>query len=96
MLDSVMCNDAVRTTSDVRSGDGDTPEFWRQLEQCRAAVDRADRLARAQAGQMIAYADNKTERHLLLLYNKYVIASTERSRKYVDEVIRFHKGQGCF
>ena len=74
--------------------DADTPEFWKQLEQCRAAVDRADRLARASAGQMIAYADDKTEQHLLLLYNKYVISSIERGRKYVDEVIAFHKGQG--
>ena len=26
----------------------DTPSFWKHLEQCRAAVDRADRLARGQ------------------------------------------------
>ena len=57
-------------------------------------MDRADRLAKASAGQMIAYADDKTEQHLLLLYNKYVISSIERGRKYVDEVIAFHKGQG--
>ena len=71
----------------------DTPAFWKHLEQCRAAVDRADRLARASAGQMVAYADDKTENHLLLLYNKYVIASTERSQKEVDEIIAFHKGK---
>jgi hypothetical protein len=74
--------------------DTDTVEFWKQLEQCREAIDRADRLARAQAGQMIAYADDKTERHILLIYNKYVISSIERGQKEVDEIIAFHKGQG--
>jgi len=74
--------------------DADTPAFWKQLEQCRAAVDRADRLARAQAGQMIAYADDKTEQHILHIYNKYVISSTERSLEKVDEIIAFHRGQG--
>lgn len=74
--------------------DDDTAGFWNQLEQCRSAVNRADRLARSSAGEMIAYCDDKTERFLLVRYNQYVISSIERSRKDLGELIAYHQGQG--
>jgi len=49
-------------------------------------MDRADRLARAAAGQMIAYADIPTEKYMLLRYNQNVIDSIEKSRKYLADV----------
>ena len=71
--------------------DGDRVEFGTRLNQCQAVLERADRLARAAAGQMIAYADLPTERFLLLHYNRNVIAGIENARKYVAEVMAFHK-----
>ena len=67
--------------------DGDEAAETDRLERCRAALDRAERGARAVAGQMIAYADDKTERHLLFRFNQNVIASIEAGRAFVEELI---------
>ena len=64
--------------------DGDEAVAADRLERCRAALDRAERGARAVAGQMIAYADDKTERHLLFRFNQNVIASIEAGRVFVE------------
>ncbi len=42
---------------------------------------------RAVAGQMIAYADDGTERHLLFRFNQNVIASIEAGRAFVEGMI---------
>lgn len=70
--------------------DGDWAEFGTRLNQSQEILDGADRLARAAAGQMIAYSDTPTEKYLLLRFNRNVIASIERSREYVSKVIKFH------
>lgn len=72
--------------------DGDRVELGTRLAQCQSNLKRADRLARAAAGQMIAYADDPTEKYLLLRYNRNVIAPIEGARKYVDEVVAFQSG----
>ena len=64
--------------------DGDEAAAADRLERCRAALDRAERGARAVAGQMIAYADDGTERHLLFRFNQNVIASIEAGRAFVE------------
>ena len=64
--------------------DGDEAAAGDRLERCRAACERAERGARAVAGQMIAYADDKTERHLLFRFNQNVIASIEAGRAFVE------------
>ena len=64
--------------------DGDEVAAADRLERCRAACERAERGARGVAGQMIAYADDKTERHLLFRFNQNVIASIEAGRAFVE------------
>ena len=64
--------------------DGDEAAAGDRLERCRAACERAERGARAVAGQMIAYGDDKTERHLLFRFNQNVIASIEAGRAFVE------------
>ena len=64
-----------------------------RLERCRAALQRADRHARGAAGQMLAYSDEKAERHLLFRFNQNVIASIESGREFVDGVIATHRSQ---
>ena len=64
--------------------DGDEAAAAERLERCRAACERADRGARGVAGQMIAYADDKTGRHLLFRFNQNVIASIEAGRSFVE------------
>ena len=64
-----------------------------RLERCRAALQRADRHARGAAGQMLAYSDEKAERHLLFRFNQNVIASIESGREFVDGVIDAHRSQ---
>jgi tetratricopeptide (TPR) repeat protein len=70
---------------------GDTAEFSRQVEQCRMALDRTNRLAGDVARQMTAYADIPTERYLLFRYNQNVLASLESDREYLAQVLAFHK-----
>ena len=64
--------------------DGDEAAAGDRLDRCRAALERADRGARGVAGQMIAYGDDKTERHLLFRFNQNVIASIEAGREFVE------------
>ena len=66
--------------------DGDEAAAGALLERCRAACERAERGARAVAGQMIAYADDKTERHLLFRFNPNVISSIEAGRAFVERM----------
>ncbi len=74
--------------------DGDAAGAGGRLERCRAALERADRYARATAGPMLAYADEKAERHLLFRFNQNVIGSIESAREFVDRVIAVHQLQG--
>jgi hypothetical protein len=59
------------------------------LEQSRTALERADRLVRAAAQQMIPYAHIPTERHILWIFNK-AVPSHEAARAYLADVIAFH------
>jgi hypothetical protein len=54
-------------------------------------LDRTDRLARDMARQMTAYAAIPTERYLLFRYNQNVLGSLESDRKYLAQVLAFHK-----
>ena len=68
-------------------------EVGKQLKQCRTALDRANRLVRQAAEQMIPYARiDPTERHILWIFNK-AIPSHESTRAYLGKVIAFHKQQ---
>jgi len=68
---------------------GETAEAGRQLEQCRTALERANRLVRQAAEQMIPYARIPTERHILWILNK-AIPSHEAARAYLADVIALH------
>jgi len=85
------CSEAVVILDRAWLGlvDGDQVEFGIQLGVCRSILERADRLARAAAGQMIAYADDPTEKYLLMRYNRNVIAGIENAQIYVAEVVAF-------
>jgi len=90
------CYDATIALDQAWLGlvDGDWVEFGSRLEQCLAVLRRADRLARATAGQMIAYANVPEEKYVLMRFNRNVIASIEKGQKHVDEVMAFYKEQG--
>jgi hypothetical protein len=68
---------------------GEATEAGRQLEQSRTALERANRLVRAAAQQMIPYAHIPTERHILWIFNK-AVPSHEAARAYLADVIAFH------
>ena len=72
---------------------GDAAEERKQLDQTRAALDRANRLVREAAQQMIPYAKIPTERHILYLFND-AIPSHEGTHRYLSEVIAVRKGFG--
>jgi len=72
---------------------GDAAEARKQLDQTQAALDRANRLVREAAQQMIRYASIPTEKHILWILNG-VIPSHEATRRYLSEVIAFRKGPG--
>jgi hypothetical protein len=69
---------------------GEAAETGKQFEQSRTALERANRLVRAAAQQMIPYAHVPTERHILWIFNK-AIPSHEAARAYLAEVTAFHK-----
>jgi hypothetical protein len=69
--------------------DGDRVEFRRQVDECATILECTDRLARASAGKMIAYADSPTEKYLLLRYNRNVIGSIEGCRKFLAGAIAY-------
>ena len=73
--------------------DGDEAAAGDRLERCRAALEQADRFARGAAGQMIAYSDEKAERHLMFRFNQNVIASIEAGRAFVEEVRAYRTSQ---
>jgi hypothetical protein len=66
---------------------GDAAEVRKQLALTQAAVDKAGRLVRTAAEQMIPYAGIPTERHILYLFND-AMPSHESARRYVAEVIK--------
>ena len=67
---------------------GEAAEERRQLDQSQTAMDRANRLVREAAQQMIPYAHIPTEKHILYLFND-AIPSHEGARRYLAEVIAF-------
>ena len=87
------CQEAMATLDRawLAKGDGKEDEFRKHLGQCQAALDRADRLARDAARQMIPYAHIPTEKYLLFRYNQNVIGKIEGGQKYLAEIIAFHK-----
>jgi hypothetical protein len=73
--------------------DGSPGEAGKQLEQCRTALDRAGRLVRQAAEQMIPYARiDPTERHILWIFNK-AIPSHDTAQRYLADVVAVHKFQ---
>jgi hypothetical protein len=68
---------------------GEAAEAGKQFEQSRTALERANRLVRTAAEQMIPHAHVPTERHILWIFNK-AIPSHEAARAYLAEVIAFH------
>ena len=73
--------------------DGKADEVRKHLDQCQTALDRANRLVRQAAEQMIPYAKIPTERHILWIFNG-VIPSHDAVRRYLAEVIAFRKATG--
>jgi hypothetical protein len=71
---------------------GETAEADKDLEQTQAALERANRLVREAARQMIPYVQIPTERHILYLFND-AIPSHEATRHYLAEVMAFRKGR---
>jgi hypothetical protein len=72
---------------------GEAAEAGRQLEQCRTALERANRLVRQAAEQMIPYASIPTERHILWILNK-ALPSHEAARAYLADVIALRNEHG--
>ena len=68
--------------------DGDEAEVIKGLVQAQAAMDRADRLAREVARQMIPFAHIPTEKYLLFRFNQNVISWAEKSRAELARVIK--------
>ncbi len=75
------CNRAV-----LAKTSGDNAEMQKQLDQSQAAIDRADRLAREVARQMIPFASIPTEKYLLFRFNQNVIGWTETARAALAKV----------
>lgn len=67
-------------------------EVQRLLDQTQTALDRANRLVRQAAQQMIPYAHIPTERHILYLFND-AFPSHEAAQAYLAEVIAFWKAK---
>ena len=72
---------------------GDAAAERKQLEQARAALERANRLVRLAAQQMIPYAHIPTERHILYLFND-AIPSHEATQRYLSEVVALRNRPG--
>ncbi|MFV1968619.1 MAG: hypothetical protein ACC628_24625, partial [Pirellulaceae bacterium] len=71
---------------------GETEKVSKHLGEAQAAIDRADRLAREVARQMIPFTDIPTEKYLLFRFNQIVIAWTEKNRVY-DRDHRVSQGE---
>jgi hypothetical protein len=89
------CCDATTALDKAWLGlvDRDWAEFGVRLNECQEDLDRADRLAREEAGEMMAFAGVPEEKYLLLRFNRNVIAPIETGRDYVGEVIAYHQEQ---
>jgi hypothetical protein len=72
---------------------GDASAVRKLLDQTQSALDRASRLVREAAQQMIPFAHIPTERHILYLFND-AIPSHDGARRYLTEVIAARKGLG--
>jgi hypothetical protein len=70
----------------ISAGEGKAAEVGKQLEGSRTALQRANRLVREAAQQMIPYAHIPTERHILWIFNK-AIPSHEAAQRYLAEII---------
>jgi hypothetical protein len=57
--------------------EGDNAQTLQRFEAAQAAIQRADRLAREVARQMIPYAEIPTEKYLLFRFNQNVVSSIE-------------------
>lgn len=68
----------------------DETEADQQFERSRTALERAHRLVRAAAEQMIPYAHIPTERHILWIFNK-AIPSYDAAQAYLTAVIASRK-----
>jgi len=68
---------------------GEAVEVVRQLTRSQTALQRANRLVRNAAEQMISYAHIPTERHILYLFND-AMPSHEAARRYLAEVIAYY------
>jgi hypothetical protein len=67
--------------------DGKADEVGEQFQKCQAALERAGRLVRQAAEQMVPYARlDPTERHILWIFNK-AIPSHEAAQRYLAEAI---------
>jgi hypothetical protein len=77
----------------MSAGEGEAAEAGKQLEASRTALERANRLVREAAQQMIPYAQIPTERHILWIFNK-AIPSHDATRGYLAEVIASRKESG--
>jgi hypothetical protein len=75
----------------MNAGEGD--EVRKHLDRTQAALDRANRLVREAAQQMIPYAHIPTERHILYLFND-AMPSHETARRYLAEVVALRKRSG--
>jgi hypothetical protein len=76
----------------LAKNDGKAAEVQKQLDQSQTALERANRLVREAAEQMIPYAHIPTEKHILYLFND-AMPSHESTRRYLAEVIAFCKEQ---
>jgi len=72
---------------------GEAPEVRNHLNRSRTALDRANRLAKKAAEQMIPYAHIPTERHILYLFNDGALRALEGARGSLAEVIATHMGE---
>ena len=89
------CQDATVALNRAWLGliDRDWAEFGTRLNECQEILDRASRLARGVAGQIMTYGDVPEEKYLLLRYNRNVIGGIERGQAYVGEVIAYYQRQ---
>jgi uncharacterized sulfatase len=77
--DQMKTADAMQTEV-LANISGDKAAKQKHLEQSQTAADRADRLAREVARQMIPFASIPTEKYLLFRFNQNVIGWTEAGR----------------
>ena len=95
-MDELSAANAAKAAFDraaLAMSDGKADDVRKHLDQCQTALDRANRLVRQAAEQMIPYAKIPTERHILWIFNG-VIPSHDAVRRYLAEVIAFRKAIG--